>query len=135
MPIDTKIPDAIANSQANIIGDAADAGLLRIYSGAIPATADTALGTQVLLAQLTLNAAAFPVAAAGVITAAAITGDTAADATGTAAFFRVLNAAGTLVLWQGTVGTADSDLVLNSVAISVGAAVNVTSLTYTVDKG
>lgn len=135
MAVDTKIPDAVANAQANIIGDALDNGYIRIYDSTIPATADTALGAQVLLAELRFNAAAFPTAVAGVITAAAITGDAAANATGTATFFRALASDGTTVKWQGTVGTSASDLVLNSVSIVVGAAVNITSLTYTVDKG
>jgi hypothetical protein len=133
--VDTKITDAVANAQANIIGDALDNGYLRIYSGTVPATADAALSGNTLLAELRFNAAAFPTASAGVITAAAITGDTAADATGTATFFRAFASDGSTVKWQGTVGTSASDLVLNSTAIQAGAAVNITSLTYTVDKG
>ena len=40
-------------------------GSLRIYDGTQPTDADTALGAQVLLAQLTLNATAFAAASAG----------------------------------------------------------------------
>lgn len=133
--VDTKITDAVANAQANVIGDSLDNGYIRIYDGSVPATADTALGAQVLLAELRFNAAAFPAASGGVITAAAITGDSAANATGTATFFRALASDGTTVKWQGTVGTSAADMVLNSVAIQAGAAVNISSLTYTVDKG
>lgn len=137
MAVDTKIPNAIASAQADVIGDLADSGYLRIYdaTGGVPATADTAISTQNLLAELRLNAAAFPAAVNGVLTAAAITGDSSANLTGTAAFFRVLKSDGATVLFQGTVGTATSDMIMNSVAIQSGAAVNVTSLTYTVDKG
>jgi len=88
----------------------------------------------VLLATLTLNVDAFPAAVNGLLTANAITQDSSADATGTAAFFRVTKSDGT-VLWQGTCGTAAADMILNSVAISAGAAVQVSSLTYTVQLG
>lgn len=133
--VDTKITDAVANAQANVIGDSLDNGYIRIYSGTAPVTADTALSGNTLLAELRFNAAAFPAASAGVITAAAITGDAAADATGTATFFRAFASDGTTVKWQGTCGTATSDMILNSTAIQAGAAVNASSCTYTVDKG
>jgi hypothetical protein len=135
MAVDTKIPNAVANAQADVIGDLADNGYLRIYDGVAPVTADTAIGAQNLLAELRFNAAAFPAAVAGVLTAAAITGDASANLTGTAAWFRALKSDGATVLWQGTVGVATSDMIMNSVAIQAGAAVNCTALTYTVDKG
>jgi hypothetical protein len=133
--VDTKITDLVANAQANIIGDALDTGYIRIYSGTIPVSADAALSGNTLLAELRFAAAAFPAAAAGVITAGAITGDAAADATGTATFFRTFDSGGAVVKWQGTVGTATSDMIINSTAIQAGAAVNCSALTYTVDKG
>jgi hypothetical protein len=133
----TKITNAVASLMADQgIGLVADSGFVKIYdaTGGVPATADTALTTQVLLATLTLNVDAFPAAVNGVLTANAITQDSSADATGTAAFFRVTKSDGT-VLWQGTCGTAAADMILNSVALSIGAAVQISSLTYTVQKG
>jgi len=41
---------------------------------------------------------------------------------------------GTSKLWTGTVGSADSDLVLNSTSIQQHAQVSVTSLVHTVPK-
>jgi hypothetical protein len=61
---------------------------LRIHDGARPATADTALGAQTLLAELRFNAPAFGTAVDGVATANAITPARAARATGMAAWFR-----------------------------------------------
>ncbi len=108
----------------------ANTGYLRIYSGAKPATPETAVsGT--LLATLRLNATAFGAASGGVITANAITADTNAAASGTAGYFRILKSDGTSALFDGTVGTSGADLNLNSVAISAGATVSVTSLTIT----
>jgi hypothetical protein len=111
-------------------------GTLKIYTvgSGVPATAATAITDQVLLATLTLSGTAFGAASNGVATANAITGDTTADATGTASFFRLLTSGGSSRI-QGLCGTSASDLNLNSVAISAGAAVDVTSLTLTEGLG
>lgn len=108
--------------------------LLRIYdaTGGVPANANTALGAQVLLGTLTFSATPFPAAAAGTLTANAITQDSAADATGTAAFYRILNAAGTTTYAQGTVGTSGADLNLNTTSIVLGGPISVTSLTISI---
>ena len=124
-----------ANTACDAMTALANSGLLRIYDGTQPATADTAITTQTLLAELTLNATAFGAAVAGVATANAITSDASANASGTATWFRVVESNGTTVLWDGSVGTASADLILNSVAISAGAQVSVTSFTVTESKG
>lgn len=145
MAADPKISNAAALAACNAIVDLLDAGtppgLLKIYATAttIPAGVDVALdGNHTLLATLTLGNPAFGNAAdanpGGRATAATITDDSAADATGTAAFFRATNAAGTAII-QGTVGTADADLILNSVAIQQNAAVSVTAWTFTIPEG
>jgi len=113
-----------------IPADIGTSGLLRIYSGSVPANVGTALGAQVLLAELPLSATSAPAASGGVLTANAITNDSSANATGTAAFFRITTSAGTAVV-QGTVGTSGADLNLSTVAISSGATVSVTSFVIT----
>lgn len=118
------------NAELDALAPLANSGKLRIYSGAQPATPETA-ASGTLLAELTMNATAFGAAASGVITANAITSDSAADATGTAGYYRLLKSDGTTALWDGSVGTSGSDLNLNSVAIQSGAQVSVSSLTYT----
>jgi hypothetical protein len=109
-----------------------DAGKLRIYSGSVPANADAALGGAVLLAELTLNATAFPAASGGVLTANAITSDTSADNTGTASFFRILDSGASTVLFQGAVSTSGAELNLNTTSIVAAALVGVSSLTITI---
>jgi hypothetical protein len=109
----------------------ANNGYLRIYDGTQPTTADTALGAQVLLAELRFSATAFGNAVAGVATANSITADSAANATGTASWFRVLGSDGTSVVYDGSVGTSSADLVLNTVSIVINASVSVTALTLT----
>jgi len=69
-----------------------------------------------------------------VATANAITADSSANATGTATWFRALESDGTTAVFDGSVGTSGANINLNSVAISVGAAVSVTSYTYTQSK-
>jgi hypothetical protein len=120
------------NAQLDAITTAVGAsGLLRIYdaTGGVPASANTAISTQVTLATPTLSATFAPAAAAGVLTANAITTQNAV-ATGTAAFFRILTSGGTCV-YQGTVGTSGQDLNLNTLSIVSGGPVAVSSLTLT----
>ena len=135
MALNPKFANAAVNAEADAVARQLDAGKLRIYSGAQPTNADTAIGAQVLLAELTFNATSAAAAVAGVLTFNAITSDTAADATGTAAWFRALQSNGTSVVMDGTVGTATSDAIINSVAISIGAQVDCTAFTFSVSKG
>jgi hypothetical protein len=129
-----KMANAAVNGEADALAALANNGYLRIYDGTQAATADTAIGAQVLLAELRMNATAFGAAVAGVITAAAITPDSSANASGNASWFRLLKSDGTTPLWDGSAGTTSADLILNSIAISIGAQVSVTSLVHTVTK-
>lgn len=134
MALNPKLSNAAANAAANAVTATLNSGFLRIYDGTQAADADTAIGAQVLLAELTFNATAFAGAVNGVATANAIVSDSSANATGTATWFRALQSNGTSVVFDGSVGTATSNLVLNSVAISAGAAVSVSAFSYTQQK-
>jgi hypothetical protein len=135
MATNPKFSNLTVNGEADFIGTALDSGFIRIYDGSQPATADTALSGQTLLAELTFGADAFPSAVAGVLTANAITSDSSANATGTAAWARLLKTDGTSVVMDGTVGTSAANVVINSTAISAGAVVSCSSLTITISKG
>lgn len=135
MALNPKFSNACVNAEADALATLLNTGYLRIYDGAQAATADTALGAQVLLAELRFNATAFGASVAGVITANALTGDSAANATGTATWFRALKSDGSSAICDGSVGTSGTDLVMNSTAIQVNASVTVSSLTITVSKG
>ena len=104
---------------------------LRIYAGTPPASAGAALSGNTLLADLTCNATFAPAASGGQLTLNAISSDTSADNTGTTSFFRIWDSGVSVSVLQGTVGTSGSDLNLNSVAISAGATVAVTSFVLT----
>ena len=133
MAADPRLTNAAASAAADAVVDRLDtggAGTIKIYSGTIPTNADTAVGAQVLLATLTFSATAFGAASNGVATASAITSDSSADATGTAAWARLASGAGTTQM-DVTVGTAGDDINFNTVAFVTGATVSITSLTYT----
>lgn len=134
MALNVNLSNVAASAEANAFAPLANSGILRIYDGTQPATADTAVSTQVILAELTMNATAFGAAANGVITANAITGDTSANASGTASWFRLFQSNGTTALVDGTVGTSGCDMNLNSVGITAGSAVNITAFSLTVVK-
>jgi hypothetical protein len=129
-----KLSNAAANASADATTTLLNNGYCRIYDGSQPATADTAIGAQVLLAELRFNATAFAAAVAGVATANAMTADSSANATGNAAWFRALKSDGSTVVYDGTVGTSGADMNLNSIAIQSAAAVSLSSFTYTQPK-
>ncbi len=130
-----KFSTEVVNAHANAVTALADSGYLRVYNGSQPATADTPISDQTLLAELRLGATAFGDAVEGVCTANTITADSSANATGTATWFRTLKSDGTSPLWDGSCGTSGCDLNLNSVAIQANASVSATLFTYTASKG
>ena len=136
MAQDFKISQSAGIAMMNALGTQIDAGtaaVINIYAGTPPSSLAGAVGT--LLAQLVCNATAFSSVAAqgsGVnetvrATFAAITADSSPDASGTAAYFRIATQAGGTDVAQGTVGTSNADLILNTVAITAGSQVSITS--------
>ena len=119
---------AVRNARNDAITTATGASaLLSIYDGTRPATGGAAT---TLLAQLTCNATFAPASSGGVLTLNSVTTDASANATGTATWFRLTTSGATHIL-DGNVSTSGSDLNINSVSISSGAAVAVTSFTIT----
>lgn len=140
MALATRISNAAAIAACDAITarlNTGGAGKLRIYSGTQPTDPDTAIGAQVLLAELTLSATAFAGAVdanpGGRATANTITADSSADAAGTAAWFRAISGAGTAII-DGSVGTSAADMILNTTTITLGANVSVSSWTFTVPE-
>lgn len=118
---------ALRNSRLDAIVTAiGTSGKVRIYDGTRPATGGTAT---TLLAELPLSATAGTVASQ-VLTFNAITSDSAADATGTATWFRVLTSANAAVI-DGNVGTSGSDLNLNTTSLVLNGSVAISSFTIT----
>lgn len=101
---------------------------LRIYNGTQPATGGA---TTTLLAELTCNATFAPAASGGILTLNAIAVQSAAAATGTATWARILKSDGTTICYDCTVGTSGADVIINTTAIVINAQVSVTSATIT----
>lgn len=134
--LNAQFTTAVVNAQADVLGNALNTGYIRIYDGAQPETADEAITDQVLLAELRFAADAFPVAVDGTITSNAITADPSANNSGEATWCRVFASDGTTVKFDGTVGTADANLILNNTSIVAGAAVSAPNpLVVTIPKG
>ena len=122
---------AIRNAGLDAITTAIGAsGKLRIYDGSQPATVATALGPQVLSADLALSATSAPAASGGVLTFNAISNDSSADATGTAAWGSLLTSANVRVV-DFTVGTSGTDMIIDNTSITVGQVVSCSSFVIT----
>jgi hypothetical protein len=134
MSLSPALSNAAASAGSDAVVALANNGYLRMYDGVQPATADTAISGQVQLAELRFGSPAFGSSVNGVAAANTITQDSAADATGTASWFRVFQSDGTTVVFDGSVGTSGADLNLNSVAISAGATVSCSAFSYTQKK-
>jgi transcriptional regulator of nitric oxide reductase len=118
----------LRNAQLDAITAAAgNAALLRIYDGARPATGGA---VTVLLAELVCGTPFAPAAAAGVLTANAITSDASANNTGTASWARLVTSGSVFVMDLG-VGLSATELILNTLSIVATAPVQVTSFVIT----
>jgi len=80
-------------------------GRINVYSGAQPATADTA-ASGTLLGTLTLSSDSFAAASSGAIAINAVTSDTSADATATAGYVRLYRTGDTA---PGSAGNGTTD--------------------------
>lgn len=108
------------------------AGFIRIYDGAMPATADTALSGNTLLAELTCSDPAAAAASAKTLTFSAITQDASADASGTATFFRIVDSDSNVVL-QGdiTASGGGGAIEMNTTSIIAGGPIQITAASLT----
>lgn len=107
-------------------------GLIKIYSGTMPATVTTALTSQVLLATLTFADPCGTITD-GVLTMDAITQDASADATGIAAWARITDSNGNIVMDINVSTTGGSGaLQMNTTSIVAGGPVLITSFVISV---
>lgn len=136
MATDTIITTAAAADMLDALTALMDGGTVQIRSGTKPADPSTAPGDGTLLASITLNNPAFGAAAADSPATRAVAAaddspalsDATADATGTASWFRVLNSASPQVaVMDGTVGTSDADMIVNTTSLVSGSPFSITS--------
>ena len=122
----TALRSSIATAMRDAIDAGAGAGKIRIYDGTRPATGGTVTA---LLAELTCSDPSGTISN-GVLTFSSITSDSAADATGTATWFRIVDSNNTFVM-DGSVGTSGADLNLATTSIVANVQVSITSFTIT----
>ena len=109
-------------------------GTIKIYDGAQPANADTAVGGQTLLAELTFGDPSAGAASAGLLTFNSIAQDASANATGTATWARIEDSNSNTV-FDCDVGASGATINLNTVSIVIAGTVSITSFTVTVPAG
>jgi hypothetical protein len=112
---------------------------IRIFAGTVPSNADATPSSPTTLATLTVPSGPFTsytdITTGSRATFVAITSDTSAAATGTAAYFRIYDSSLTTVKAQGTVGTTGCDLNLNTTAITAGSTVAISAATIDLPEG
>lgn len=105
-------------------------GFLKGYTGTQPTNPDTALVGNTLLFNLALSSSFAAAASSGLLTANAITTESAADGTGTLAWCTLTTSTGGRVC-DMSAGTSSADVIVNTTAISSGAQVSCSSFTVT----
>ena len=110
--------------------EAGASAILKIRTGAQPATCATA-DSGTVLATMNLPADYMSAAAAGVKSKLGTWSETAADAAGTAAHFRLYKTDGTTCVMQGSVGQGSGDLSLDNVVIALNQVVTITAFDLT----
>jgi hypothetical protein len=123
---------ASANAVADLVDAEAGSGMVRVYTGAQPASADLA-ATGTLLAEFTLNDPAFGSAVAGVATLIVVPAlSTIGLASGDAGWFRVVDSVEAPVLDGSVTATGGGgDLIMSTIAVSVGLTLQLTAGTIT----
>jgi hypothetical protein len=122
---------AVRNSRLDAIEAAIGASaILKIRSGAVPANC-AAADTGTVLATVALPADWMAAAAAASKAKSGTWQDATADASGTAAHWRIYDSTGTTCHMQGTCGTGSGDMPLDNAVLGVGQSFTVTGFTLT----
>jgi hypothetical protein len=145
MALDPMITQSAAQSLLTALETALNAGTAAVIQGydddaATPANADASAAGSTLLFTLTCAASVFTTKTDGapgaVGTFDSITADASADATDILQFFRIATQAGGTDVFQGTAGTATSDMIVNTTSITAGSTVDDTGTnTLTIPEG
>ena len=127
------LKDAVLAPIVTAINAGSGAGTIKIYSGTIPTDAATAItSSQVLLGTLTFSDPCGTIAN-NALTMGAITQDSSADATGTAAWARIADSAGVTVMDINVTTTGGGGaLTLNTTNIVIGGPILITSFIISV---
>lgn len=137
----TRIGTSAATAAVDAVSALLNAGTVEIRTGSQPASVGTA-ATGTLLGTLTLSATAFGAATTAnpsVATANAITGDTSADASGTAGWFRAYRSAGNgstaIIDGSITASGGGGDMIISNVNVVAGGTLDITEWTISLGTG
>lgn len=133
--ISTAARDAACDGIVDLLDGGTPPGRIEIRTGAPPTNvSDVSSGT--LLGTPLFSNPAFGASSTGTATAASITSDTNADASGDAGYFRCYTGDGadTAAIFQGTAGeSADTpDMTFDNKSIVAGGTIAISSMTVTV---
>jgi hypothetical protein len=129
-----RLSDVAVNAEIDALTALLNGGFIDFYDGSQPATADTAISTQVRLASLSFGTPAFGAGVAGVAVANAITPDSDADATGTASWYRCWKSDHTTSVTDGSIGTSGANINMATTSIVQHATVTLPSFSLTAAK-
>jgi len=130
-----QLSTAVRNAMLDVIESTIGTSpIIRIRTGAAPANPATA-DSGTVLATLTLPSDWMSAASSGVKSLTGTWQDTSADATGTAAHFRMYDSTGTTCHTQGTVTATGGggDMTVDNTSFASGQAFTI--LTYTITAG
>lgn len=126
-----QLSTAVRNARLDAIETTiSTSAILRIRTGAAPANCGAA-DSGTVLAEMTLPSDWMAAASSGAKAKAGTWNDTSANATGTAAHFRIYDSAGTTCHIQGTVTATGGggDLELDNTSIATGQVVTISTFT------
>lgn len=129
--LNTTIGASFANSVKTAIDAGSAGGTIKLYTGSMPTTPNDAVTSQTLLGTLTCSDPCGTVSGT-TLTFSSITQDSAADATGTAAWARIADSTGLAVMDidAGVIG-GGAALQLNTTSIVAGGPIVISSLSIT----
>lgn len=130
MSLNLKMSTLALNTEADALGTLCNDGYLRIYSGTQPENANILVTTQILLAELRFSNPAFPSAVNGILLSNPLISDSSANETGIATWYRVFKSDGISNILDGSVGLADSNLILKNINIQKGILVSITKFRH-----
>ncbi|MCI4435824.1 MAG: hypothetical protein JHC33_03315 [Ignisphaera sp.] len=126
----TTIKNSVLDS---IIAPKYNNAYIKVYAGIVPANANSTMDVGVvLLGTLRCSAIAFGSASNGIITANPISGETSADASGIASFYRAYESDGITLISQGLCSTTIGEFILNSTDIVLNGIIECVSLTISI---
>ena len=131
-----RIATTLKNSMLTPVKDAIDAGAgagtIKIYTSPMATLPSDAISTQTLLGTLTFSDPSGASPTGGVFTASAITQDSSADATGTAAWARIQDSTGTVVMDVDITATGGGGAMqMNTTSVVIGGPLLISALTVT----